>query len=183
MSSPLTTSTLWDALYSWVHGVLPNVEITQSHEDAPSPSGNFICIDYAGTWNLRGSSASKMIDGREDLISPRVYTYSGSVQIRDVEGDGENLMLLLESLEDPNTLSAFGTNGLSVLRSTGPMAMPMLQQTEWRRESILTLQMAWSRAYSGTTLEIKSVEIEQKFADSEKNNLILIETQEAQHGA
>lgn len=183
MSSPLTTSTLWDALYSWAHGVLPNVEIVQSHENAPSPSGNFICIDYAGTWNLRGSSASKMIDGREDLISPRVYTYSGSVQIRDVEGDGENLMLLLESLEDPNTLSAFGTNGLSVLRSTGPMAMPMLQQTEWRKESVLTLQMAWSRAYSGTTLEIKSVEIEQKFADSEKNNLILIETQEAQHGA
>lgn len=183
MSSPLTTSTLWDALYSWVHGVLPNVEIVQSHENVPSPSGNFICIDYAGNWNLRGSNASKMIDGREDLVSPRVYVYSGSVQIRDVEGDGENLMLLLESLEDPDILSAFETNGLSVLRSIGPMAMPGLQQTQWRKESILTLEMAWSRAYSGTSLEIKSVEIEQKFFDSEKNNLILIETQEAQHGS
>lgn len=183
MSAPLTTSTLWDALYSWAHGVLPNTEIIQSHENASSPNGNFICIDYAGSWRLRGSSASRMIDGRPDLLSPRVYTYTGSIQIRDVDGDGENLMLLLESLEDQDTLSAFANNGLSVLRSSGPVAMPMLQQTEWRRESILTLEMAWSRGYAGTTLEIKSVEIEQKFADSEKNNLILITTEEATNGA
>lgn len=199
----MTNSELWDALYTWSHSVLPNVEIIQSHEDAPSPEGNFICIDYAVTWTLRGTSASKRILGNDELPAPRVFTYTGSIQIRDVDGDGENLMLLLESLEDPDTLNTFAEKGFSVLRSSGPMAMPAVQQSEWRRESILTLELAWARAYAGSTLTIESVEIvhvenfgtidsnEELVVDDRRNVLqseqikykLKIETQEASNGA
>lgn len=161
MSAPLTNSTLWDALYDWAHTVLPNVEISQSHENAPSPAGNFVCIDYVGTWRLRGSTASRMVSERPDLPSPRVYTYTGSVQIRDVDGDGENLMLLLESLENDDILGKFGEKGFSILKATGPVAIPALQQSQWRRESILTLELAWSRAYEGSKNFIETVEITQ----------------------
>ena len=203
MSEPLTNSTLWDALYAWVTSVLPGVEVVISHEDAPSPAGNFVCIDYAGSWQLRGSTASRMVSDRLDLPSPRVYTYTGSVQIRDVDGDGENLMLLLESLEDPSVLDILADKGFSVLRSSGPQVMPALQQSEWRRESILTLELAWARAYAGTTLTIESVEItqvdtfgtidssEELVVDDRRNVLqseqikykLRIETQEASNGA
>jgi len=203
VSEPLTNSTLWDALYAWVTSVLPGVEVVISHEDAPSPAGNFVCIDYAGSWQLRGSTASRMVSDRLDLPSPRVYTYTGSVQIRDVDGDGENLMLLLESLEDPSVLDILADKGFSVLRSSGPQVMPALQQSEWRRESILTLELAWARAYAGTTLTIESVEItqvdtfgtidssEELVVDDRRNVLqseqikykLRIETQEASNGA
>lgn len=202
MSAPLTNSTLWDALYAWVTSVLPGVEVVISHKNAPSPAGNFVCIDYAGSWQLRGSTASRMVSDRLDLPSPRVYTYTGSVQIRDVDGDGENLMLLLESLEDPSVLGTLADKGFSVLRSSGPQVMPALQQSEWRRESILTLELAWARAYAGTVLTIESVEITQVETagtiDSEENLIVddqrnilqseqikyklKIETQEATNG-
>lgn len=158
--SALTAQDLWDALYAWAHGVLPDVEITQSHEDAPSPSGNYVCIDYAGTWRMAGTSASRMLSDDTSRPSPRVYMYRGSVQVRDVEGDGENLMLLLESLENPDVQAAFGAAGISVLRSSGPVMMPALQESTWRRESLLTLEMSWARAYAGSELTIESVTVQ-----------------------
>ena len=153
---------LWDALYAWVHGVLPGVEVTESHEDAPSPEGNYICIDYAGSWTMAGTSASRMLSGDTSLPSPRIYVYRGKVQLRDVEGDGENLSLLLESLEDLAVQAQFEAAGISVLRSEGPVLMPSLQQSEWRRESLLTLEMTWARGYEGTTLTIRSVDVQQE---------------------
>lgn len=158
--SALTAQDLWDALYAWAHGVLPGVEVIQSHEDAPSPSGNYVCIDYAGTWRMAGTSASRMLSGDTSRPSPRVYMYRGSVQVRDVEGDGENLMLLLESLENPDVQTAFSAAGISVLRSSGPVLMPALQESTWRRESLLTLEMSWARAYAGSELTIESVTIQ-----------------------
>lgn len=159
--SALTAQDLWDALYAWAHGVLPDVEVIQSHEDAPSPSGNYVCIDYAGTWRMAGTSASRMLSDDTSRPSPRVYMYRGSVQVRDVEGDGENLMLLLESLENPDVQAAFSAAGISVLRSSGPVLMPALQESTWRRESLLTLEMSWARAYAGSELTIESVAVQE----------------------
>ena len=160
--SAKTAEELWSALYGWASGVLTGVEIIQSHENAPSPSGTYVCIDYAGTWRMAGTSASRMLSGDVSRPSPRVYTYRGTVQVREVDGDGENLMLLLESLENIDVQEAFMEAGMSVLKSTGPVLVPSLQQSTWRRESLLTLEMAWSRGYSGDSLYIQSVTITQE---------------------
>lgn len=160
--SAKTAEELWSALYGWASGVLTGVEIIQSHENAPSPSGTYVCIDYAGTWRMAGTSASRMLSGDVSKPSPRVYTYRGTVQVREVDGDGENLMLLLESLENIDVQEAFSEAGMSVLKSTGPVLVPSLQQSTWRRESLLTLEMAWSRGYSGDSLYIQSVTITQE---------------------
>ncbi len=79
--------------------------------------------------------------------------------MRDVDGNGDNLMRLVESLDEYGVLTAFADAGISVLKTNGPVAMPALQQTKWRRESVLTLEMTWARANEGTTLTIESVEI------------------------
>lgn len=154
-----TADALWDVLYAWATGVLPGVAVVPSHENAPSPDGNYIVINYAGTWRRAGTTPSKRIDNRPDLPAPNVYVYRGSVQVRDVDGNGDNLMRLVESLDDYGVLTAFADAGISVLKTNGPVAMPALQQTKWRRESVLTLEMTWARANEGTTLTIESVEI------------------------
>lgn len=160
--STVTASALWDALHNWATSVLGgNVEVTPSHEDAPSPDGMYICIGYAGTWRLAGTTASRMLADDPQAVDPRVYVYRGTVQVREVEGDGDALMLLLESLETPEVEAAFSTAGISVLRSTGPTAMPALQGSLWRRESLLELEVSWARAYAGTALTIESVGIQQ----------------------
>ena len=174
--SAKTAQELWDALYAWAHGVLPEVEVIQSHEDAPSPSGNYVCIAYAGTWALAGTSASRMSSGDPSRPYPRIYVYRGTVELRDVDGDGENLMALLESLENQNVLAAFEAAGMSVLRSTGPTMMPALQQSTWRRESILTLEMSWARAYSGTELTIESVTLERLDSEGQTVEEIEVDT-------
>lgn len=162
-TSASTAEELWNALYYWAHSVLPQkIKVIESHQDMPSPKGCFITISYAGNWHFAGTTASRMVVGRPDLPSPRLFTYRGTIELREVEGDGENLMKLVESLENPEIQAIFETAGISVLRTDGPTAMPALQQAQWRRESMLTLEMAWARAYEGSTLTIESVEITQE---------------------
>ena len=170
---------LWDVLYSWIHSVLPSVEVVDGYEDAPSPKGNYIEVDYAGTWTLAGTAPAKVVHGRDDLPAPRVYVYRGQVQVRDVDGDGENLMLLSESLSDFGVLQNFEDAGCSVLRTRGPQIMPSLQQTKWRKESLLTLEMSWARGYEGTSLTIESVEITQveKSAAVDSNENLIVDDQ------
>ena len=174
--SAKSNTELWDVLYAWIHSVLPSVEVVEGYEDAPSPKGNYIEVDYAGTWTLAGTAPAKVVHGRDDLPAPRVYVYRGQVQVRDVDGDGENLMLLAESLSDFGVLQNFEDAGCSVLRTRGPQIMPSLQQTKWRKESLLTLEMSWARGYEGTSLTIESVEITQveksAAVDSDENLIV-----------
>ena len=157
-----TAAELWNALYRWATAVLPKkVKVVKSHQDMASVKGTFICINYAGSWNLAGSNASKMVDDRPDLPSPRVFVYRGTVEIRDVEGDGDYLMQLLESLDNPQYQYLLNDAGLSVLKAEGPQEMPALQQAQWRKESLLTLEMTWARANEGSKLYISSVDISQ----------------------
>lgn len=162
-TSASTAEELWNALCYWVRSVLPKkIKVVESHQDMATPKGCFISINYAGNWHLAGTTASRMVVGRPDLPSPRLFTYRGTIELREVEGDGENLMKLVESLEDPKIQAIFEVAGISVLRTDGPTAMPALQQAQWRRESLLTLEMSWARAYEGSTLTIESVEISQE---------------------
>ena len=174
--SAKSNTELWDVLYSWIHSVLPSVEVVEGYEDAPSPKGNYIAIDYAGTWRFAGTTPSRKIEGRRDFPSPKVFIYRGQVQIREIDGDGENLMLLAESLHDYGVLADFEASGISVLKFDGPIMMPALQQTKWRKESLLTLEMSWARGYEGKSLTIESVEITQVeksvSVDSDENLIV-----------
>ena len=176
MSATSTNTSLWDKLYAWAHSVLPRVEVVEGYENAPSPKGNYIAIDYAGTWRFAGTTPSRKIEGRRDLPSPKVFIYRGQVQIREIDGDGENLMLLAESLHDYGVLQNFEESGFSVLRTSGPQLMPGLQQTKWRKESLLTLEMSWARGYEGASLTIESVgitQVEKSVAVDSDENLIV----------
>ena len=54
-----TAAELWNALYRWATAVLPKkVKVVKSHQDMASVKGTFICINYAGSWNLAGSNAT-----------------------------------------------------------------------------------------------------------------------------
>lgn len=166
LTAPTTSATsaeeLWNALYYWVRSVLPKkIKVVESHQDMATPKGCFISINYAGKWHLAGTTASRMVAGRPDLPSPSLFTYRGSVELREVEGDGDYLMQLLESLDNPEYQYLLNDAGLSVLKAEGPQEMPSLQQAQWRKESLLTLTMSWARAYEGSSLTIESVEISQ----------------------
>ena len=176
-----TADELWNALYRWATAVLPKkVKVVKSHQDMASVKGTFICINYAGSWKLAGSNASRMIENRPDLPSPRVYVYRGFVEIREVEGNGELLMELVEALDNPQYQYLLNDAGLSVLKAEGPQEMPALQQAQWRKESLLTLEMSWVRAYEGSNLYIESVEITEKDALTGTTiNEITIEIEEA----
>lgn len=167
-ATPSTSvSQLWDALYAWASGVLPGVPVIESHDNGPSPDGTYICIDYSGNWRAAETAPSRQIAGRPELPAPKVYTYRGSVQVREVEGDGELLLQLAESLSGFEVGQAFSAAGISVLKTSGPSAMPALQQTKWKRESLLTLEIAWARGYEGSSAVIESVEINQEVIEGE----------------
>ena len=58
------------------------------------------------------------------------------------------------------------------------MRLADIQQTKWRRESVLTLEMTWARGYAGYTLAMKSVDIEQHDHDNPQEviNEIFVES-------
>lgn len=204
MTQATSISTLWDALYAWVSGVLDGVPVIEAYQNAPAPAGNYIAIDYSGSWRLAETTSDlQPRTGDEgEYMGTRVYTYRGSIQVRDVCGDGDNLLRLMESLNSPDLLNDLSGAGFSVLRSSGPVQVPALEQSEWRRESVLTLELAWARGYAGTTLVMQSVDIERvdTFAtidaqddlvvdagncvltSEELKNRLTIEAQEATHG-
>ena len=151
---------LYEFLYDWASGVLPGVEVRQSHQDYPTPKTTpFIVLSYAGDWVSRGVAPSRMIWDRPDLPSPKVYQWRGQLTIYEVEGNGELLHRLVESLDDIEVKNEFGDAGVSVLRSTGPQMQPALQDSNWRREAILILVLSWARAIAGSLEVIEKVEI------------------------
>lgn len=151
---------LYEFLYDWATGVLPGVEVRQSHQDYPTPKTTpFIVLSYAGDWVSRGAAPSRMIWDRPDLPSPKVYQWRGQLTIYEVEGNGELLHRLVESLDDIDIKNEFGDAGVSVLRSTGPQMQPSLQDSNWRREAILILELSWARAIAGSLEVIEKVEI------------------------
>ena len=151
---------LYEFLYDWASGILPGVEVRQSHQDYPTPKTTpFIVLSYAGDWVSRGAAPSRMIWDRPDLPSPKVYQWRGQPTIYEVEGNGELLHRLVESLDDIDIKNEFGDAGVSVLRSTGPQMQPALQDSNWRREAILILELSWARAIAGSLEVIEKVEI------------------------
>ena len=151
---------LYEFLYDWASGVLPGVEVRQSHQDYPTPKTTpFIVLSYAGDWVSRGAAPSRMIWDRPDLPSPKVYQWRGQLTIYEVEGNGELLHRLVESLDDIDVKNEFGDAGVSVLRSTGPQMQPAIQDSNWRREAILILELSWARAIAGSLEVIEKVEI------------------------
>jgi len=106
--------------------------------------------------------------------------------IYEVEGNGELLHQLVESLDSIDVKNSFGEAGLSVLRSIGPQMMPALQDSNWKYEAILILELSWARAITGSLEVIESVEISgtiqnsKSDPDGEKNRYILIEGEKSE---
>lgn len=166
----LNASKLYEFLYDWASGVLPGTEIRQSHQDFPTPqSGPFLVLSYSGNWVNRGAAPSRMIADRPDLPAPRVYQWRGQMTIYEALGDGECLQSLVESLDAPEVKASFADNGVSVLRTTGPQLQPALQDSNWRRESILILELAWARAVEGRHEVIESAEVEGNFYETQNH--------------
>lgn len=158
----LNTSQLYEFLYDWASGILPGVTIHQSHQDYPTPKqGPFLVLSYAGNWVNKGAAPSRMMIDRPDIPSPRVYQWRGQLTIYEVLGDGELLHHLVESLDLQDTRDLFADHGVSVLRTVGPQAQPSLQDSNWRREAILILELSWARAVDTGTGAIESVELVQ----------------------
>lgn len=178
---------LYEFLYDWVTGVLPSVEVRQSHQDYPTPKQTpFLVLSYSGDWVNKGAAPSHMIWDRPDLPSPRVYQWRGQLTIYEVEGNGELLHQLVESLDLINVKNSFGEAGASVLRSTGPQMQPELQDSNWRREAILILELSWARATAGSLEVIESVEISGTIQNSKsdpdggKKSYILVEGEKSE---
>lgn len=165
---------LYEFLYDWIVGVLPSVEVRQSHQDYPTPAqGPFLVLSYAGNWVNKGVAPSRMIWDHPELVAPSVYQWRGQLTIYEVDGNGELLQQLVESADVPEVKQSFGQAGVSILRSTGPQIQPALQDSNWRREAVLVLELSWARAIAGDQNYIESVEL-----IHEKDSIL--ETDEAQ---
>lgn len=172
----MNATQLYEFLYDWATGVLPSVEVRQSHQDYPTPKRTpFLVLSYSGDWVNKGAAPSRMIWDRPDLPSPRVYQWRGQLIIYEVEGNGELLHQLVESLDSIDVKNSFGEAGLAVLRSIGPQMMPALQDSNWRQEAILILELSWARAITGNLEVIENVEITQveKTAAVDSDNILI----------
>lgn len=159
---------LFQFIRSWVVSIVPvNTFVIQSYQAGPAPTERkdaYLTIEPIGSWEKVGQD-SKMIYDRPDLSHPRVTTYRGTIQVREVNGLGDLLRDLVESFSSQQALDYFGPNGVSILSTQGPTAIPSLQGSRWLQEHVLTLTLLWARADDGlapggSSSFIESVEIE-----------------------
>lgn len=148
----MNAAELFQFLRGWILSVLPTDSVLiQANQDGPAPktrSGVYLVLEAIGSWDMVGQT-SRSIQERPDLALPRVTTYRGTMQLREVGGLGDLLRDVLESIGTQDAVDTFSGAGLSILSTQGPTAVPSLQGSQWRQEQVLTLTLLWTRADDG----------------------------------
>lgn len=143
----MTSAALFSFLYGWVNQVLntelsQSITIIQSHQNAPQPSkqNKFMVIQYAPTRTRIGRPAFDEVNGSDQL--KRINDYELLVEMREVNGDGDNLRILVESTDREDIKKLFKDAGVAYLGQEDIQTLPRSQDTLWIREHVLEIRLA-----------------------------------------
>jgi hypothetical protein len=153
----MNSTELYEFLFAWLSGLLPGVTIIATHDNGPAPEGNYVALNIDGNWKFQGTTPSHQTND-PTLVSPRVHQYSVQVEVREIDGHGDHLRTLTESLDTQDSRDYFRDAGCAVTTFQGPDFIPALVSSAWRREYLLRLDLNVARGDSGTLNYIETVE-------------------------
>lgn len=160
----MTIATLYEGVYAWVKAAINDmsIPIIQTHQNAPAPTGTYIAISYAPTFQnavgRHGLLPTTEVDDvgklnqRQDEVS--------TVEIWEVNGNGDLLRKLTQTIETESIKETLRTNKISVLRIENIQRIPRLEgDAEWARECMMEVQIATAYKLTSDIELIEDVEI------------------------
>jgi hypothetical protein len=154
---------IYQNLYDWADQVLNqerclDMTIIKSTQNVPKPKRNdcYIVINYASNLDRIGRPYRTEVDdyGKRNLIND----YVGILELREVNGDGEYLRVLIESLDRQEIQHLWSSNSLTHYNEGDILQLPRIQETNWKKEALVELTIGYSVATEDNTGLIETIE-------------------------
>lgn len=169
----MTFDQLYEAIYDWVDAVVNEgspatpVPIIQSHQNVPAPTTGdvYLVIGYTPTTVMReGWADSEDVDVDEETLAVKT-DYQGVVEIREVNGSGQNLKMLVSSLLRQDFKDLLSAKGIHYRGEEPIVQLPRLQDNLWEKESILEIRFGFADEVVYTPGVIETAEISGQIED------------------
>lgn len=162
----MTASALYTILYTWINSVINPVGTTvptpiiKSHQDAPAPSGAYIVISYAPASRTKiGTPSAGDVNGSG--IRKLVQDYELRVEIWEVNGDGDKLQAIIDSIDRLDVKTYLQSQSVAYLGEEQVQSIPQIEGTDkWRKESMVEIRLGVAEGISDTTSWIETVEFD-----------------------
>lgn len=155
----MTAAALYAFLYSWANAVIPGTTVIQSHQDAPAPAGLYVVIDFSSRRNQQGRATHGPVKtaGTRTIVQD----YERMVELWEVNGDGDKLAALIDSVERLEIQALFTAAKVAFLRAGDIIPVPEIEGSDlWRRECMVEIILGTAAATADTPNWIETVEIE-----------------------
>lgn len=159
----MTSKQLRGYIKAWITDVLitghgySGLKIITANQNAPAPKGTYITMDYFGVRDRIGrASKGELLETESRLL---VSDWRIRFQLRESNGDGDLLRLLLDSLDREDMYHKhFVANSIAHLNSTDISPVPRLNLESWVRESMVEMQLGAAEGTRENAIAIETVE-------------------------
>lgn len=161
MATVNNRDTLYNFIYDWCDRILNTelaltIPIIASNDNAPAPTGSYICVDVQPTSNKIGQySAGDPANGTtRNLVNDNEFL----LELREVRGVGDKLQLLIQSIDRQDIQDLFYANGVSYMGEGQIQGIPSLKNKLWKAEAVCELRLNVATTTVEATTYISEVE-------------------------
>lgn len=139
----ITTEFIKPILTANGYGSIP---VIRSHQDAPAPSGQYIVVPYSGDYKPVGSNRgydTNMLTDDDGTTYYRLHITQYEVtnfDIQEVNGDGDLLDIIGESLWQFQYKKALNEYGIGLKKVMETIPVPQLEGEDWLKMSTKEIQ-------------------------------------------
>jgi len=140
----VNSNTLYLFLRNWINQILNvenllDIDIIQSHQNAPAPKEPYIVIEYAGDKTRIGTGSKTSVNDKG--ISKIISDYLIRIQLWEEGGNGDKLQMIIDSVDRAEIKELFQKNQVSYLGQEQIRIIPRLDSNDWTREAVVELRL------------------------------------------
>lgn len=149
---------IYQKIYNWVYYVINTengfkIPIVQSRQNTPAPEGTYIVIDRIVEMIQIGRAIKKYPPDETTGKTKISNDYEGTLEIWEIDGEGNFLRILINSLERQEIQNEYFTKELIVNRGViGITNIPRLDNEYWTEQAMFEMRIG----FADTTTEQSS---------------------------
>lgn len=158
------SSDFYDAFAGWVRSALSeysggaDIPLFQARQNVARPTGPYISISPAPVFQEfgRASRPQSVSDAGTSAIT---HDYTGTITVREVNGDGSWLRRVLGSFDWDDAPTILSAAGISIFSVGGITAIPVPLGQDWREEYLAEVSVGYAVSETRTANWIETVEL------------------------
>lgn len=163
---PPAVDPLYTLLRNWATQIFNTEQslgllIVESNQDIPKAKKDdiYLSIDYTSSRSRIGRGYKAKADKITGLSKVK-NNWLNTIEIREVNGNGDLLEELVETSDRDDIISLFNEAGFALLTSGPVQMLPSLPENTWKRESVVELTIHSGKEFEENTGFINNTETE-----------------------